>query len=142
MLKKTAFMMLIPVLALLLITLAGTGLVAQGHDHGGHGGHGMSGMSPAPEPSPAPPATPPEGPSAVLVSRGVVKQISPSAGTVVLDHDPIPELNWERMVMEFQVEDPTLLEEIAAGDTVRFDLKVTGMGPNASMIITDLEEVE
>jgi Cu/Ag efflux protein CusF len=141
MLKKTALMTLMTFPALLLITLTASGLLAQGHDHGSHN-HASPGLSPAPTlPAPAP-STPPAGPSAVLVSRGVVKQIDNAAGTVVLDHEPIPALNWESMVMEFKVEDPGILDGIEPGDAVRFDLKVTGMGPNPSMVITDMEEVE
>ncbi|MDR1314960.1 MAG: copper-binding protein [Deltaproteobacteria bacterium] len=121
-------------LAVLLALTAASPLWAQGHSHSGHGGHDHS--PPAVNGAPAAPA----GPSAILVSRGVVRQIDTGAGTVVLDHEAIPELNWGPMTMEFRVEDSSLLDGLKTGARVRFDLKVTGMGRDADYAITDLEE--
>jgi Cu/Ag efflux protein CusF len=132
MIKKATMLIIIPA-AMLFLALTSSYLLAQGHDHGSHGMHGMGA---APDQTTA---SPPAGTSSVLVSRGVVKQLDRNAGTVVLDHEAIPALNWESMVMEFQVDDPALLDDVKAGDAVRFDLKVTGMGPNGSFVITDLE---
>ncbi|MDR1041767.1 MAG: copper-binding protein [Deltaproteobacteria bacterium] len=139
MIKKTSPLTLAPVLAILLLAFQASPLPAQ-HNHGGQGGMHDHGGSPRALDAPA--LDDPAGPSAVLVVRGVIKAINLDAGTVVLDHEAIPALNWDRMVMEFPVADTSVLEGLDPEDEVRFDLKVTGMGPGATYVIVDMEEVD
>lgn len=54
---------------------------------------------------------------------GVVKAIDKTAGTITLDHEAIPEAGWPAMTMGFKIA-PALLDGIAVGDKVDFDLKL------------------
>ena len=54
---------------------------------------------------------------------GTVTAIDKSAGTITLDHDAIPEAGWPPMVMGFKAA-PALLNDVAVGDKVAFDLKL------------------
>lgn len=61
-------------------------------------------------------------------ATGVVKQIEPEQGKVKIAHDPIPALGWPAMTMFFRVKDKTVLEGIAAGDSVRFEMDKDAKG--------------
>jgi Cu/Ag efflux protein CusF len=52
-----------------------------------------------------------------------VTAIDKAAGTITLDHDAIPEAGWPAMTMGFKAA-PALLEGVAVGDKVTFDLKL------------------
>ena len=54
---------------------------------------------------------------------GVVKAVDKAAGTITLDHQAIPEAGWPAMTMGFKIA-PALLDGIAVGDKVAFDLKL------------------
>lgn len=60
--------------------------------------------------------------SEAIAATGTVKSVDAAAGKLVIDHDPIPAVNWPRMVMDFQLTDPALAEKVQAGDTVRFTM--------------------
>jgi Cu/Ag efflux protein CusF len=57
---------------------------------------------------------------------GTVTEIDKTAGTITLDHGPIPELKWPAMTMSFEATPATLLDTVKVGDKVSFDLKMTG----------------
>jgi Cu/Ag efflux protein CusF len=79
---------------------------------------------------PAPPAdtsatseaTAPAAATGPIRSTGVVVAVNPTAGTVTLNHEPIPAIHWSAMTMEFKA-DPAILQGVAAGDRVAFELK-------------------
>lgn len=54
---------------------------------------------------------------------GVVKAIDKTAGTIALDHEAIPEAGWPAMTMDFKIA-PALLDGVAVGDKIAFDLKL------------------
>jgi Cu/Ag efflux protein CusF len=54
---------------------------------------------------------------------GTVTAIDKSAGTITLDHEAIPEAGWPAMTMGFKIA-PALLDGVAVGDKVAFDLKL------------------
>ncbi|MCK5910101.1 MAG: copper-binding protein [Caulobacter sp.] len=54
---------------------------------------------------------------------GVVTAIDKTAGAITLDHQAIPEAGWPAMTMGFKIA-PALLDGIAVGDKVAFDLKL------------------
>jgi Cu/Ag efflux protein CusF len=56
---------------------------------------------------------------------GTVTAIDNTAGTITLDHGPIPEANWPAMTMRFTAK-PALLEHVKVGDKVTFDLTLKG----------------
>lgn len=75
---------------------------------------GMNTMSGAMDNMAAPAATAAKG-------SGTVKAIDKAAGTITLDHGPIAEANWPAMTMAFKAA-PALLDSVAVGDRVSFDL--------------------
>ena len=69
-------------------------------------------------------------------STGTVTAIDAAAGTISLDHEPIAAINWPAMSMQFRAEDPAMLQGIAVGDSVAFELK----SESESQIVTMLEK--
>jgi Cu(I)/Ag(I) efflux system protein CusF len=61
-------------------------------------------------------------------ATGVVVQVKADQGRIKINHDPIPALKWPQMTMFFRVKDQAVLEGIAAGDKVRFDLEKGATG--------------
>ena len=61
----------------------------------------------------------------VAKATGMVKAIDKAAGTITLEHGPIAEANWPAMTMAFKAP-PALLDGVAVGDKVAFDLKLDG----------------
>lgn len=51
---------------------------------------------------------------------GVVRKIDLKAGTVNLDHEPVPSLKWPAMNMTYKVQSPILLKGVAVGQKVKF----------------------
>ena len=72
----------------------------------------------------------------VAAAVGVVQQVKPEEGKVKISHDPIPALGWPAMTMYFRVKDKAVLEGIAAGDKVRFELEKDSKG----LAITRMEK--
>lgn len=65
-------------------------------------------------------------PAAKMVkSAGTVTAIDAAAGTITLDHAPIPEAGWPAMTMGFKAA-PGVVEGVKVGDKVAFDLKLEG----------------
>lgn len=56
---------------------------------------------------------------------GKVIAIDKAAGKITLDHGAIPAVGWPAMTMEFSAK-RQLLQSIAVGDKVNFDVTVTG----------------
>ena len=55
---------------------------------------------------------------------GTVTAVDAGAGTVTIEHGPMPEIGWSAMTMTFKAA-PALLAGVAEGDKVAFDLTVT-----------------
>lgn len=56
-------------------------------------------------------------------STGIVTAVDAAAGTISLDHESIQAINWPAMSMQFRAEDPAILQGIAVGNHVTFELK-------------------
>ena len=65
---------------------------------------------------------------------GTVVAVDAAAGTITLDHEPMPEIGWPGMTMDFEA-DPALLPGVKAGDKVAFDLTLTD-GPGQITALT------
>lgn len=65
--------------------------------------------------------------SAAIQARGhgTVTAIDKAAGTITLDHGPIPEAKWPAMTMAFKAA-PAITDAVKVGDKVDFDLTLTG----------------
>jgi Cu/Ag efflux protein CusF len=114
------------------------------HSHGGppqapQGGHTPGGKDLAHRPLAGPQASQEIG--GVFEGRGEVKAVDAPARRVVIDHGPIPAINWGAMTMAFQVADASILEGVSSGDRVTFDLKVgrPAEGPPADYVIVGME---
>lgn len=57
--------------------------------------------------------------------EGTVKGINKAANEVVIEHGEIPGL-MSAMRMDFKVSDPAMLDEVAAGDRIDFELERSG----------------
>ncbi|HEX5391932.1 MAG TPA: copper-binding protein [Rhodocyclaceae bacterium] len=52
--------------------------------------------------------------------NGIVRKVDAAAGKVTLSHGPLTNLKMSAMTMVFRVADPTWLEQLKAGDKIRF----------------------
>ena len=51
---------------------------------------------------------------------GVIKAIDATAGTLTIQHGPIPEVSWPAMTMTFQAVPPSLLKGLKVGQKIGF----------------------
>ncbi len=65
---------------------------------------------------------------------GVIKAIDPKAGTVTIQHGPIPGVGWPAMTMTFKATPASLLEGLKVGERVGFDAKVRGMSADVTAV--------
>jgi Cu(I)/Ag(I) efflux system periplasmic protein CusF len=83
---------------------------------------GMSGMDNVTKPA-----------GKMAMGTGTVKAIDKTAGTITLDHDPIPDVGWPAMTMAFKAA-PDLLNSVEVGKKVTFELALKdGSGEVTSM---------
>ncbi len=52
---------------------------------------------------------------------GVITEIDAAAGTVTLQHQPIPSLGWPAMTMGFKAKPASLLKGLKVGQKIGFD---------------------
>ncbi len=64
---------------------------------------------------------------------GVIKALDPKAGSVTLQHGPIPAISWPAMTMTFKAR-PALLKGLKVGQTVDFDCDVQGMSAEVTAV--------
>ena len=57
---------------------------------------------------------------------GVITAIDTKENILTLDHEAIPAIKWPAMTMGFKVADPALLNGLAVGQKVDFELKAEG----------------
>ncbi len=65
------------------------------------------------------------GGGSVYEGEGVVEDLAREAGQILIDHEEIPGL-MPAMTMNFDVADPALLDEVAVGQRIAFDVEFTG----------------
>lgn len=61
--------------------------------------------------------------NAPITAAGTVTAVDTSAGTISINHTAIAAINWPAMEMQFTAEDPAILQDLAVGDRVQFELK-------------------
>ena len=66
-------------------------------------------------------------PSAAL-SDGEVRKVDKDAKKITIKHGPLTNLDMPAMTMVFQVADPAMLEQVKAGDKVKFEAEKVGGG--------------
>ncbi len=72
-------------------------------------------------------------------ARGTVNRIMAAANRINISHDPIPELNWPVMTMDFTVAPGTIPPDLKPGQPVHFTLQ---QQPGSGWIITHLMVLE
>ena len=85
-----------------LVTLGAAPVQAAGD----HAGHGMAMQATAS--------------TEMQMVDGVVKKVDKSAGKVTLSHGPLSNLSMPAMTMVFRVKDASWLDQMKAGDKIRF----------------------
>lgn len=59
------------------------------------------------------------------VGSGVITSVDAAAGSVTIDHGPIPGVGWPAMSMSFKAA-PAVVEKAKVGERVQFDVAVRG----------------
>lgn len=57
---------------------------------------------------------------AAAMSDGEVKKVDKAAGKVTIKHGPLANLDMPAMTMVFRVKDPAMLDQLKAGEAIRF----------------------
>lgn len=65
---------------------------------------------------------------------GTVTAIDTAAGTLTIDHEPIPAVGWPAMTMAFKANPPSLLESVKVGQKITFAVSVKGSEAEISSI--------
>ena len=60
------------------------------------------------------------------LTRGEVRKVDVAAKKITIRHGPIQNLDMPAMTMVFQVKDPALLDQVKAGDAVKFRAEQVG----------------
>jgi Cu(I)/Ag(I) efflux system periplasmic protein CusF len=85
----------------------------------GHGSHGAHGNTTA--------AAPPTAAADVAKpAEGEIRRVDAAGGRVTIKHGEIVALGMPPMTMVFRTKDPTLLQGLKVGDTVRFQAEQDG----------------
>ena len=85
------------------LALAAAHASAQAHEHGAHD---------------AAPATLQDDPAALSV--GEIKKVDKDTARLTIKHGPLNNLGMSGMTMVFKVKDPAMLDQVKAGDQIRF----------------------
>lgn len=70
------------------------------------------------------------------LTDGEVRKVDKSAGKVTIKHGTIKNLDMPGMTMAFQVKDKALLDQVAAGDKIKFKVVMEGK----KMVVTDIQK--
>lgn len=70
-------------------------------------------------------------------ATGTVNKVKTDSETLNISHGPIAGLGMDGMTMDFNVMDPSMLEDVAAGDKIEFTVEETG----GRYVVTDLKVV-
>lgn len=72
------------------------------------------------------------------LSEGEIRKIDLASGRITLRHGPIENLQMQGMTMMFRVAPVEQLEELEAGDKVRF----RAVKDNGKLLVTEIEKAE
>jgi Cu(I)/Ag(I) efflux system periplasmic protein CusF len=81
----------------------------------------------APPPALAGDAHNKDAPTSAKLADGEVRKVDKDARKLTIRHGPLPQLDMPTpMTMVYQVKDPALLEQVKAGDRIRFEAEKIG----------------
>ena len=66
------------------------------------------------------------GSQAAALSDGEVRRVDKDAKKITVRHGPLANLDMPAMTMVFQVKDPAMLDQVKAGDKVKFQAEKIG----------------
>lgn len=69
------------------------------------------------------------------MSEGEVKKVDKDTGKMTIKHGPLTNLDMPAMTMVFRVKDPAMLDQVKAGDKIRFVAEKAG----GALTVTKLE---
>ena len=72
---------------------------------------------------------------AQVLSDGEVRKVDKDGKKITIKHGPLQNLDMPPMTMVFQVKDPAMLEQVKAGDKVKFQAEKVG----GAFTVTKLE---
>lgn len=72
------------------------------------------------------------------LSDGEVRKVDKGAKKITIKHGPIQNLDMPAMTMVFQVRDPKMLEQVKAGDKVKFSAETVG----GALTVTKIEQAK
>jgi Cu/Ag efflux protein CusF len=75
---------------------------------------------------------------AQTLSDGEIRRVDKEAKKLTIRHGPIPHLNMESMTMVFHVKDAAMLDQVKAGDKVKFAADKIG----GNYTVTKIEAVK
>ena len=61
-----------------------------------------------------------------MLTDGEIRRVDKEAKKITIKHGPIPNLDMPPMTMVFQVKDPAMLDQVKAGDKIRFSADKIG----------------
>ncbi len=71
-----------------------------------------------------------------VLTEGEIRKVDKDAKKITVKHGPIKNLDMPAMTMVFQVKDQAMLEQVVAGDKVKFDVEKI----NGAFIIQRIEK--
>jgi Cu(I)/Ag(I) efflux system protein CusF len=63
---------------------------------------------------------------AQALSDGEVRKVDKDAKKITIKHGPLQNLDMPPMTMVFQIKDPAMLEQVKAGDKIKFQAEKVG----------------
>ena len=72
------------------------------------------------------------------LADGEVRKVDKDAKKITIKHGPLADLDMPPMTMVFQVKDPAMLEQVKAGDKVKFQAEKVG----GAFTVTKIEPVK
>ncbi len=60
------------------------------------------------------------------MAEGEVRKVDKDAKKITIKHGPLAKLEMPAMTMVFQVKDPAMLNQVKAGDKIKFDAEKVG----------------
>ena len=70
---------------------------------------------------------------------GVVQAVDADQGTITIKHQAIESIHWPAMTMTFKAAKPELLQDVKAGEHIRFGLHTEGMNGTVTWIKPDAQ---
>lgn len=75
--------------------------------------------------------------AAEAMSTGEVKKVDKGAGKLTIKHGPLANLGMDAMTMVFRVQDPSMLDQVKAGDKISF----VAEQPNGQLTVSRLQKL-